>query len=394
MGARTDHDLALPQLAQRDERERRPRGSPPSRALRADLLEPTELTEKDRAAWIALGERTTEPNPFFESAFLLPAIACLGEPDVAILAVRDPVGEWRACLPVRSSRAWRRVPLRGLVTWRHPYGFLGTPLVARNSLEPAARTLLARLLDRPGGSFAGLDLLAAEGPVTAAITEAAADSEVSPIVYADFARGALQHGSMNGSLPMSRKHERGLARVRRRLQEKLGDSVETVDRAGDPAAVERFLALEVAGWKGRQGTALSSLPGHADFFREACKEFADLGRLSLLSLEAGDRVLGMKVSLRAGDTMFGFKIAYDESLASFSPGIQLETDYMKRCEDADGIRFNDSCADPTNEMANRLWPDRRRIRALVLPARGFRGALAGRFLEVAAAVRARRSIRS
>ena len=56
---------------------------------------------------------------------------------------------------------------------------------------------------------------------------------------------------------------------------------------GGAEAIERFLTLEAAGWKGVAHTATPSTAGEADFFRAVCSSFAADNRLRLLSLEAG-----------------------------------------------------------------------------------------------------------
>src|SRR5439155_13614414 len=121
-----------------------------------------------------------------------------------------------------------------------------------------------------------------------------------------------------------RKGHTRLRRLRRAFERELGAPLEAIDRSGQPEAVERFLALEASGWKGRRGTAMASRPGHADFFREMCAGAGSAGRLELLSLEAAGQVLAMKCSLFAGDGLFYLKAAYDEAHARYSPGVQLE----------------------------------------------------------------------
>ena len=69
-------------------------------------------------------------------------------------------------------------------------------------------------------------------------------------------------------------------------------------------------------------------PSHADFFRTVCARFAAAGRLQLLVLSGGGIDIAWKVNFVAGDTVFCFKIAYDPEFARFSPGVQLELDFV------------------------------------------------------------------
>ena len=313
------------------------------------------LSPRDVDAWRDLARRSLEPNPFFEPDFALPAARRLGSRGVALL-VRRVRGDWLGCLPVQPLG---RAPLRLLASWRHPYCFLGTPLVDANSAE---ETLLA-LVGHVGGRGRGT-LLALRGAgddrLLSSLRAAAGECGLDAVFSSSHERATLERRPAGNYLEGHRAHHRReLARLRRRLSGELGGELELHDRAGEPQAVERFLSLEASGWKGRKGTALASNPAHADFFREICGELGVQGRLQLLSLEADGRPVAMKCNIGAGDALFCFKIAHDEGLQRFSPGVQLEAENIDVFHAGRRERLMDSCADPDNEMINRLWPDRR-----------------------------------
>ena len=72
------------------------------------------------------------------------------------------------------------------------------------------------------------------------------------------------------------------------------------DWSDGPGAVEDFLRLEAAGWKGAQGTALAADPKRAAFARETLGGFAARGRLQIaqpLARRSSDRG-GSRVALR------------------------------------------------------------------------------------------------
>jgi hypothetical protein len=99
---------------------------------------------------------------------------------------------------------------------------------------------------------------------------------------------------------------------------------------------------------------------------------------------AGDRPAAFKCNLIAGDEVFCFKIAYDETLARFSPGVQLEQRMVDVFHDEmPSIGLLDSCADPDNDMINRLWPDRRPLVSYAIPAAGTAGWASVRGVEAA-----------
>ncbi|MDX6697165.1 MAG: hypothetical protein QOE65_562 [Solirubrobacteraceae bacterium] len=363
---------------------RRRAAAPRSRrsAPRSELLVLGELNDRQVAEWRQLVRHAAEPNPFFDPDFVLPAAAGLRE-RVALLVARDDDG-WCGALPVQSpvrARGWGHAPVRGLVAWTHRYCFLGTPLVRSGAETPATRTLVDA--GRRAG-FLGLDLLRPEGPVTRGLREAAGQTPAFPVLE----RAALLRGEDGWSLGLSRKRARDLARRRRRLSEAAGAELQTVDRAGDPDAIEDFLALEASGWKGARGTALASRPAHAELFRQVCRGFVRRGRLQLLSLRADGRSYAMLCSLAAGDTLFQFKIAFDEEHASAGPGIQVEGDHVATLDAAfPEARVVDTCADPSNEMANNLFPDRVRLERLAVPGPGLRGRADAKLVRAALGTR-------
>jgi len=64
------------------------------------------------------------------------------------------------------------------------------------------------------------------------------------------------------------------------------------------------------------------------------------------------------VILRSGPTAWCWKIAYDESRARFSPGVQVILDATAMLLADDGIRCVDSCASPDHPMIDHIWRER------------------------------------
>ena len=56
-----------------------------------------------------------------------------------------------------------------------------------------------------------------------------------------------------------------------------------------------------------------------------------------------------------------------------------------------GAAWMDSCVQPENELVNRVWPDRRPIATLAIPADSARGRMAGAAIKGAVRLRRRRS---
>ena len=345
-------------------------------------------SEQDLAAWSALATRAIEPNPFFEPELLVPAAALYGGIDLGLIENGD--GELVGALPLRRAHRWRRIPAACLSVWRHADSYLGTPLLAPEAPAEALGALLDHARSSARAGLIAFEWLGTGGPVEEALRAAVAERGVEPIEYESFERASLVHREQNDYLTqkLSKGRARELRRLRRQLVEQLGAPLEVADRTGDPQAIEDFLTAEAGGWKGTEGSAFLASPTYADFFRDVCARFAADGRLQLLVLSGGGVDVAWKVNFIAGDAVFCFKIAYAEQWARFSPGVQLELDFVEIFHGTSS-RWSDSCAAPDNEMINRLWPDRRSIATLLVPTGGVRGAASRQSARTAMAVRRR-----
>ena len=345
-----------------------------------------DVSARDLDSWRELAGRALEPNPFFEPEMLVPAAALYGGAELALI---EAGGELVGALPLRRARRWRRVPASCLAVWRHTDCYLGTPLLAPGAPEDALGALIDHARARSCGMLA-FEWIGTGGAVEAALRAAAAERGSRPIAYEAFDRAALMRRPEPDYLAqkVSKGRARELRRLRRQLGEQVGAPLEVHDRSGDPQTLEHFLRAESAGWKGREGTAFATRPPYADFFREVCARFAIAGRLQLLVLSGGGVDLAWKINFVAGDTVYCFKIAYAEEFARFSPGVQLELDFVDIFHDT-ASQWCDSCAAPDNEMINRLWPDRRTLASLLIPTGGARGAMSTRSARTVVAVRRR-----
>ncbi|MEA2436591.1 MAG: hypothetical protein QOF65_1147 [Thermoleophilaceae bacterium] len=342
-------------------------------AMNPFLLPLEDVGEPELGRWRELAARALEPNPFFEPEFVMPAARRLGE-EAALVGIADKAGDWLACLPVSFTHRWKRLPLSAITAWRHLYCFLGTPLVAPDEPERALEQLIERGLDNGGRArMLGLEWMRADGPIASALHSLLGHRRA--LQFEAFERAALERRPTGDYVDETLRphHRRELRRLSRRLAEEMDAPLEVRDVSHDPQMIDRFIAMEASGWKGRRGTAFAAHEGHREFFAEVCDGFRENGRLQLLALAAGDRPAALKCNLLAEDEVFCFKIAYDEAYARFSPGVQLEERTVAVFHERMSQRLMDSCADPDNEMINRLWPDRRPLVSWAIPGAGASG---------------------
>lgn len=343
-----------------------------------ELRDISSLVPGDREAWRDLAGRAAEPNPFFEELFVPAAVEALDAQGIKLLvAERD--GRWIGCLPLEFRRV-AGIPMLA-ASWRHPYSFLGTPLVGADDVEEFAAAL-SDALDRRE-HFRSLILRdASSGPVLDALLGAVdSSSRTRSIFERRFERGAYEGRTEGGELSwLTSKRRSNLRRQRRQLGERLGET-RVVDHGASETAMAEFLRLESAGWKGRRGTALATDAGADRLFRDVCLRLAADGRLRLRSLETEDRTIAMSCEVAAGNVLFGFKSAYDEELAKYSPGLLLYAANFAAFDGEPEMRLFDSCAAPDNDTINSLWPERRALRTVAVGPRGPEGALLRRLLQ-------------
>lgn len=318
-----------------------------------------------RHAWDALALLAAEPNPFFESWYLLPA-----------LRVHDPEGAGRLlCLwhetelvglaPLARLPSYYGKPVRHWALWMHGNCFLGAPLIARG-FERAYWTALLAWVDRHAGAalFLHLSQLPLAGPSHNALASLCADQgrPVGLVHYEDRAMlcaGQSPDDYLDTALNAKKRKE--LRRQFTRLSE-LGEL--RIEHRRDDERLARwtddFLALEHSGWKGSAGSALASHQTTTRLFREALSGAATRGRLERLTLWLDDEPLAMLATFLTPPGAFSYKTAFDERYSRFSPGVLLQRANLAMLEDP-AIAWTDSCAAADHPMIDHIWRERRSI---------------------------------
>jgi CelD/BcsL family acetyltransferase involved in cellulose biosynthesis len=326
------------------------------------------------AAWDQLATAALEPNPFYESWMLLPAIDAFGRGLRlrCVLAYADaPGGAPLLCgfFPLERLASYRGLPLRHLRLWKHRHCYLATPLLRQGHARACLEEFLAWLGESGQASMMEWGHVAGDGLFYATLQQMLGDTARRSFLSQSFVRAVLRpredhEAYLRQALPGSRRKE--FRRLERRLAQAGELRYETLAPGAPPALwIEDFLALEARGWKGRRGSALDSSEAGRRFFVAASAEAARRRRLMMLALRVGGRSVAMKCNFLAGDGAFAFKIAYDEDYARFSPGTLLELENIRELHRRPSLRWMDSCAQSEHFMANRLWLERRAIASVL-----------------------------
>lgn len=338
-----------------------PLGAPTIRAVDWRTME----AESECFGWDALALHASEPNPFLESWYLLPALRALDPGGQVRLLRFESSGRLAGLLPLNFERRYYGHPLPQLSAWVHPNCFLGTPLVAAGEESGFWRALFA-WVDRHAGQalFLHLREIPLSGPLYSAFREVLCEQrrrceqvqmESRALLSSNIGAEDYFEASLSG------KKRKELRRQASRLSE-LGTL--TTERSRNEAGIDtwaaEFIALELAGWKGEAGSALGSSPATAHLFVEALFGAARAGRLERLALRLDGRAIAMLTNFITPPGAFSFKTTFDEAYARFSPGVLLQRENLALLDDP-AIAWTDSCAAADHPMIERIWRERRAI---------------------------------
>nr|WP_283773281.1 GNAT family N-acetyltransferase [Altererythrobacter sp. KTW20L] len=317
------------------------------------------------ARWDALAAKAVEPNPFYESWYLLPSLRALDTADRVELLWLEEDGRLVGLMPVRRHPAYYGYPVPHLRNWVHDNCFCGLPLVAPGRERQFWRAVLDWCDSNAGSSlFLHLMQMPGTGPLHLALkAELEAQQRGATTVLAEdrallaseLAPEAYFEASLGG------KKRKELRRQYRRLAE---EGVLQVERSrGAEGIVQwtaQFLELETRGWKGRAGSSLAADPATTALFRASLGGAAERGKLERLALTLDGRPIAMLATFLAPPGAFSYKTAFDEAFARFSPGVLLQHEALQMLADSE-VQWVDSCAAPDHAMIDHIWRERRRI---------------------------------
>jgi len=268
--------------------------------------------------------------------------------------------ELLAVLPLVRHRIgfWRTAA----VGWSTPFTTNGTPLVDGEALQVGIEGLLDGLAAHSGPVM--LPLVDLDHPVVRALRDSLRAREWPSCEIASFERPVLERRESfdaYASRHLSGSRRKSLRRRRSKLAEVGALTFASVTEGSALAkAVEDFLVLERAGWKGSRGTALASRPAT---IRLARTLFESRGgpvtpRADMICLDG--RPIAVSLAFVCGGTAHLLKTAFDESLRAYAPGIVLEAEIVRACHEERFADRLDSASFPGGVLDD-LYPDRERI---------------------------------
>lgn len=332
--------------------------------------------------WNRLTENALERSPSSEAWMLLPALRHLlsGE-DVRILLVyvdndKGNTGKMLCgVIPIELFSRYKGLPIRIVRLWNHRYSLSSAPLIHQDFAADCLRELFCWVRSELSGStLIELPELRAESAFFRVVADVLRGDDISYLVTGmhtrAFFRPRRTAENYLGAIGTVH-HRKETKRQERRLAEMGQLRFKRVEATGDVTGwLKAFVALEMSGWKGQQGTAFGSKAGDLAFLEEVVHSAAQRAELMLLGLWLDDKPLALKLNFLCGDGGYTFKIAYDEAYSKYSPGVLLELENIRQAHADTNLAWLDSLALQDHPMANRIWLDRAAIvTQLIAPGR-------------------------
>jgi hypothetical protein len=152
-------------------------------------------------------------------------------------------------------------------------------------------------------------------------------------------------------------------------------------------AIDGFLALEAAGWKGRAGTALAQDAAAERYVRAVLTGMAATGDAFVLRLMRGDDVVAAALLIKADGEVVFWKTTYDETLSRHSPGVVLDVMATEWLLAQPWFRALDAAHDDSVSPTREIWSGRRPTASVVIDLRP--GSLQGRLVVALLSARQR-----
>jgi hypothetical protein len=244
--------------------------------------------------------------------------------------VVTPVKRWgRKCVLFRSPTNLQSMSIDFLI---------------RPGMESAALPLMVNSLESVAPRQLGLELkrVSAESPSAAILENCISDSFVikefsgkgsyidTTGKYEDF-RNSLSHN-----------FSRNLIRFNKKLYDLPNiKEIYLTGSEADEKYIPTLLKVEAAGWKGKEGTAISCSKTLISFYTALIKRLSELGWLEWHILYTDDRAIAIHFAIKIGRSLILNKIGYDEEYNIYAPGnILLERTFKRAFESNDTDEIN------------------------------------------------------
>lgn len=334
-----------------------------------------EVIERLAAEWRALCDEATQP--FFQPEWIAAYVRAFAADKTLLVFTVRRGGQLCAVLPLIAERATLHgIPVRKLRSPSNVHSCRFDLVVAPEEATEAIPALWQALRQRGDWDVIELCDVPQGGRGEQLLASAVADGfqtgrwsmPSGPYVPLAAPNGTSEEQTERTQRDGSAKLHSSLRRLRRRLEQQgtVQFSCETT-----PAQLAHFYALERAGWKGQEGTAIACDERLRGFYDDIAQTAAQQGRLLLYRLECGAQTIAMQLCITDEKTCYLLKPAYDEAFGNYSPGHLLVAEILSDLQ-ARGFTEYDLMS-PQSEWKNRWAKAVREQSHLYIFRRGIMG---------------------
>ncbi|RDJ24065.1 GNAT family N-acetyltransferase [Bosea caraganae] len=345
-------------------------------AMSVEIATPERFFTIERE-WRDLTGRALAGNAFMEPSL----VAAAAHADGVRVHVLLAWASLRPGEPIRLAGAWAfacrhpssDIPVQVLKTPVHGHAGLGIPVLDAGLAAAVLAQMLDAVAEEPDlPKLIEINGFDGEGPVASLLMDELARRGSRHVELERRCRPQLVKGVAEAA-PLSASRERALRQKRRRLA-RSGQLSCTVHCTQDEvhAALDEFLALEVAGWKGKaieRGHAIRRELALEAFFGPALDGLAAHGLVRITALRSDGRPVAMQVTIRSGATAFTWKSTYDEARRDCGPGLLLLQDVTAALLADPAIGAVDSCNHRDDGYMAEFWSGRKPVLDMVLDVR-------------------------
>ena len=267
-------------------------------------------------AWNSIGTTMNSPmQHFIWSRACAETFRSAGEPQFVMVGSEEHP---KALAPlIKQKRIFSRLEMIGVKELYEPMDFLYS--------DHASLDILARSLVKQRITIL-LRRVPADSPAISAIQSAFRRhgvvhiSPVHPYPYIE-----LNPGWMEPETRFNSGRRSDFRRAQRHASEFGEVSYEILSPGPDAAGplLEEAYQIEMASWKGTQGTALAVDPVRRAFYTQYAIAASERGILRLVFLRINGEAAGMQIAIECDDRFWLLKIGHDDKFAKCSPGTLL-----------------------------------------------------------------------
>lgn len=357
------------------------------RKLRVRMLPFTGvIPTAEIAQWNDLERRSLLANPFLSSAFLLSQPKQrLRESELQLLAVERGT-QWMAAGVFRKETGSRHLALPHLVALPILHVYKTGMLIDAEESQAVVSAIWNFLIEQ-GLHGIKFPLFPLASPLSFVLNGECDQRQIKPVVRDQFLRASVSRHEKDALAGVSPKRLKSLARGKRFL-ERDGDVSLVIAKGIDQGqhAIERFLRLESAGWKGQKDVALLSTAEEAHSFRQLASQLLKNDRIRFAELKAGQRVVASMCLFRSESDFYAFKIGWEPDFERGCPGFLLAHMLREQIKSIDDCERIDGCA-RQGSFLDHVWESRKEMGTIIFPTTRWGSITAQRSNEISRGIR-------